>query len=101
MSRRAPGQKPDEDYDTYMKRIEERVQQRLTEEYSSVPDRFGNMSPVATKKTEHPIFRTTTNDIGKMEMSEYERPNVYRTAPRNFTEKQHLGINFEHGGLNL
>ena len=99
--KRGPGQKPNEDYETYIKRIEEKVEQKLKDEYSSVPQRFSDLSTKSTKKDEHPIFRTTTNEFGKMDISEYERPTVYKTAPRNFTEKQHLGINFEHGGLNL
>ena len=96
-----PGQKPDEDRETYLARIEQRVQEKLREEFSSVPERFGEISSKNTFIDEHPVYRTTNHDFGAMDVSEYERPAVYKTVSRQFTEKQHLGMNFEHPGMNL
>jgi len=98
---RLPGQRPDEDEETYLSRIEKRVQEKLEKEFSSVPDRFGCLKNSSTKRNEHPIFRTTQNEYGKYEMTDYERPNSYHTVSRQFTEKQHLGMNYEHCGLNV
>lgn len=99
-NQRLPGQKPDEDVDTYLARIEARVQEKLAAE-GQVPDRFSTLTSRGTFREEHPIYRTTNNDYGAMDVSEYERPSTYKTVSRQFTEKQHLGINFEHGGFNL
>lgn len=96
-----PGQKPGEDRETYLARIEARVQERLAKEMGDVPERFSEVTSTGTMKDEHPVYRTTNHDYGSMDMSEYERPAVYKTVSRQFTEKQHLGINFEHGGMNL
>lgn len=101
MTRRLPGQKEDEDEETYLARIEQRVQERLKKEFEGIPERFSELSGRSTRTIEHPIYRTTANDFGSMDMSEYERPTCYRTVPRQFTEKQHLGLNFEGSGMNL
>ena len=101
MSRLLPGQKPDEDRETYLARIEARVQERLSKETGTVPERFSEVTIKNTFRDEHPVYRTTNHDYGSMDMSEYERPAVYKTVSRQFTEKQHLGLNFEHGGMNL
>lgn len=101
MTNRLPGQRPDEDEATYLARIEKRVQEKLEKEYSSVPQRFCEIKSSSLSRSEHPIFRTTQNDYGKMDMTDYERPNVYKTVSRRFTEKEHLGQNYEHCGLNI
>jgi hypothetical protein len=103
MSRRKdplPGQRPDETEAEYIARIEARVEERLRHE-GQVPERFSRMSRSPTLTVEHPIFRTTNHDYGSMPVTEYERPMTYRTVSRQFTEKQHLGLNYEHGGFNL
>ena len=98
---RLPGQRPDEDRETYLARIEARVQKELESEHEKVPERFQEMSRAPTLVDEHPVYRTTNHDYGSMPVSQYERPVEYHTCSRAFTEKQHLGLNFEHGGFNL
>lgn len=101
MSRKLlPGQKEDETEEEYIARIEKRVEERLKAE-GEVPQRFSEMGTAPTFKDEHPVFRTTNHDYGSVPVTEYERPATYRTVSRQFTEKQHLGFNFEHGGFNL
>lgn len=100
-NRRLPGQKPGETEEEYYMRLEARVQERLSEEPGKVPERFSQISRAPTLTEEHPIFRTTNHDYGMVNVTEYERPQTYRTVTRQFTEKQHLGFNFEHGGFNL
>ena len=95
-----PGQKPDETEEEYLARIERRVEERLRAE-GEVPERFSEMGVAPTLTREHPVFRTTNHDYGSMPVTEYERPTAYRTVPRTFTEKQHLGQNFEGAGFNL
>lgn len=100
-SRLLPGQKPTETQEEYWARIEARVQERLNAEKDQIPDRFSEITVAPTLTSEHPIFRTTNHDYGSMSVTQYERPTTYRTVSRQFTEKQHLGFNFEHGGFNL
>jgi hypothetical protein len=95
-----PGQRKGETTEEYEARIEERVEARIRSE-GKVPGRFANLNRPPTLTTEHPIFRTTNHDYGSMSVTEYERPTTYRTVTREFTERQHLGLNFEHGCFNL
>jgi hypothetical protein len=95
-----PGQRADETEEEYIARVEARIEARIRSE-GVVPARFSRLNVAPTLTTEHPIFRTTNHDYGSMAVTEYERPTTYRTVTRQFTERQHLGLNFEHGGFNL
>jgi hypothetical protein len=95
-----PGQLKGESVAEYEERIEQLVALRLKNE-GQVPGRFANLHRAPTLTIEHPIFRTTNHDYGSMDVTEYERPTCYRTVSRAFTERQHLGLNFLHGGFNL
>ena len=99
--KRLPGQKEDETQEEYLARVEARVQERLNAEANQIPDRFNNYQRPETLQDQHPVFRTTNHDYGAVTMSDYERPTVYKTFSRHFTEKEHLGFNYEHGGMNL
>ena len=101
MSQRLPGQREDEDEETYMARVMKRVEERLAQESKAVPERFSEIGEATTLKREHPVYRTTNNDYGKMAMTQYERPTEYHTVSRHFTEKEHLGQNFEGANFNI
>lgn len=96
-----PAQKDDETEEEFYARIMARVEQELNQESSKVPDRFNTMSRAPTLTDEHPVFRTTNHDYGQVPVTGYERPTEYHTVQRRFTEKQHLGMNYEHSGFNL
>jgi hypothetical protein len=103
MSRRVdllPGQRADETEEEYIARVEARVEARIRAE-GAVPERFSRLNVAPTLTSQHPIFRTTNHDYGSMAVTEYERPTRYRVVTHEFTERQHLGLNFEHGGFNL
>jgi hypothetical protein len=95
-----PGQRPDETVEEYTQRIEARVEARLRSD-GQVPERFSRLNRAPTLTVEHPIFRTTNHEYGSMSVTQYERPTTYRTVSRQFTERQHLGLNFVHSGFNL
>ena len=100
-TKRLPGQKPDETQEEYMARVMARVEQKLADEEKAVPERFHELQQESRAPKENPIFRTTNRDYGRQNMSQYEVPTEYHTVNRTFTEKQHLGLNYEHGGFNL
>jgi hypothetical protein len=100
MDRPLPGQYPGESIEDYAARIEARVEAQVRSE-GQIPGRFAQLKVSPTFRTEHPIFRTTNHDYGSMAVTEYERPPTYRTVTREFTERQHLGLNFHHCGFNL
>jgi hypothetical protein len=103
MSRRKdllPGQRADESEEEYIARVEARIEARIRAE-GVVPERYSRLNIAPTLTFQHPIYRTTNHDYGSMAVTEYERPTTYRIVPHEFTERQHLGLNFEHGGFNL
>ena len=99
--RRLPGQRDDEDEETYLARVMKRVDERLSQESKQVPERFSTMSRAPTLTYEHPGFRTTNHDYGLIEVTQYERPTEYHTVSSHFTEKEHLGQNFEGANFNM
>ncbi|OHT04937.1 hypothetical protein TRFO_27437 [Tritrichomonas foetus] len=100
-NRRLPGQRDDEDEETYMARVMKRVEERLAQESKQVPERFSEITRAPTLTIEHPVFRTTNHDYGMMDVTQYERPTEYHTVSRRFTEKEHLGANFEGANFNI
>jgi hypothetical protein len=95
-----PGQLPGETEEEYNERILAKVDSKLADD-GQVPERFSRTTRSATLRREHPVFRTTNHDYGSMPMTEYERPVTYRVVSRHFTEKEHLGANYEGGGFNI
>jgi hypothetical protein len=95
-----PGQRPGETVEEYTQRIEARVEARLRS-YGQVPECFSRLNRAPTLTVEHPIFRTTNHEYGSTSVTQYERPTTYRTVSRQFTERQHLGLNFVHSCFNL
>jgi hypothetical protein len=95
-----PGQRPDETEEEYTERLAEEVERRVADD-GAVPGRFTQRSRSTTLRREHPVFRTTNHDYGSLQMTEYERPPCYRVVSRHFTEKEHLGVNYEGGGFNI
>jgi hypothetical protein len=78
-----------------------RVEREVNIELEKVPRKFLNRPLPPTYNDEHPIYRTTSHDYGSMAPSSYEVPLGYYTLSRKFTEKQHLGSNYEGGGFNI
>jgi hypothetical protein len=83
----------------YIARVEPRIESRIRAE-RAVAAGFSPLH-VATLTAQHSIFRTTNHDYGSATVTEYEHPPTYRIVTHKFTEWQHLGLNFEHGGFNL
>ena len=99
-SAKLPGQKDDENENEFISRILKRVDDEYEQE-SKVPERFFTMKLASTLTHEHPAFKTTNHEYGKLPVTEYERPSEYHTVSRKFTETQHMGLNFEGANLNV
>jgi hypothetical protein len=95
-----PGQRDDETAEAYVARLKAVADARMIRD-DTVPERFSHLGVPRNLTLQHPVFRTSNHDYGSRAVTQYERPITYRPVSHEFTERQHLGINFRHSGFNM